>query len=193
MTTKFYSAKSKATRALRDTYNLQNEDIIANLLVQGDDGRWGFDPLFAANMESETRAANDDTDAQNLAGAFAEANNLEVVALVAGGVVAEDFEGSRTKILATDVVPATPITTSAPTVATVTAAVAVKKLSAKNHIRNLMSTKQRFTMQEMMFGGRYSEANIRTALSDLKNKLYADGAVLIVKRTRTDNVDYYSL
>lgn len=199
MSTKFYSAKSKATRALRDTFKIADEATINSLLIQSEDGRWGFD-CVEADMAGTAIPFDDDgaddavaADSQNIATAFAQANGLEVVALVADGVVAEDANGVRTVIHADEIAPLAPATTTAPTIATVTASVVAKKISAKNHIRALMSTGNRYTMAELLYNSRYSESNIRTALSDLKNKLYADGETLIVKRTRVDGIDYYSL
>lgn len=164
MTIKFYSAKSKATRALADSFGVTDKEAQAALLVQGDDGRWGFDlDAVKTSIEGSNYVKPEEIN-------------------VAPGVIVETVTEKSVEIPHQEPAqqPATTITA------------APKKPSAKTHIRDLMASGNKFTMDQLMLGG-YSLSNIKTALSDLKNSYYSDGPVLIVKRTRIEGVDFYQI
>jgi hypothetical protein len=188
MELKFYSAKSKATRALSETFGVTDPAQQQILLFKGEDGRWGFSVEAAQTLNVET-VAREDAAVAALGNNFSDteklpAEQVKSEPVVLGAVFDKPADKVMSSIVETNKANAAP-------------AAPVKKLSAKNHIRKMFTEFApggAFTMSQLC-GTSYSEANIKTALSDLKNKLYADGDVLIVKRTRsaTDGLDYYSI
>lgn len=67
------------------------------------------------------------------------------------------------------------------------------KLSAKDFLRSLFSDGRRHTMEEILNGGMYKEATMRTAITDLKNPKYSSGPLLFIENdgqfffTKTDS------
>jgi hypothetical protein len=70
---------------------------------------------------------------------------------------------------------------------------ATKKLSAKDHIRKCFARRGTWSIEEMMEGG-YSEINLKTAMSDLKNLNYCgEDGPLVTKSEMKGAVRVYKL